>query len=204
MLEIKHFAQLSPVFVGSFMLLTSIFNGDVKAFIWLMFIMVGIFIILLMQKYVFADKNLAGEVIKTTYAAGDNCADPLIPLFTNFPKLSVSTFFIVFTMIYLVQPMMMHNDWNYYVVVGFLGILIMDTMVKFQLFPNCTQKKGIFIGSVFGALYSVLCYNLILVAGGDKLLYFNTVSSNNVYCSRPKKQTFKCFVYRNGEVISTV
>jgi hypothetical protein len=36
-LEIKHFVQLSPVFIASFMLMSSMFNGDVKAFIWLFF-----------------------------------------------------------------------------------------------------------------------------------------------------------------------
>ena len=100
--------------------------------------------------------------------------------------------------------MFMNKDWNYYVVIGFLGMLVMDTMVKFQLFPLCTRKGGILSGAVFGILYSMICYNGILAAGGNKLLYFNTVSSNNVYCSRPKKQTFKCYVYKNGEIVSAV
>jgi len=197
-LEIKHFVQMSPVFIGSFMLMTSMFNADVKAFIWLFLSIVGIVLILLLQQTsLFYEETPA-------YAPGDNCADPLIPLFTNFPRLSVSTFFIVFTLTYLIQPMMMNKDWNYYVVVGFLGILIMDTMVKFQLFPNCTKKTGILVGVFLGAMYSILCYNIILVAGGDKLLYFNTVSSNNVYCSKPKKQTFKCYVYKNGNIVSAL
>jgi len=197
-LEIKHFVQLSPVFIGSFMLMSSIFNGDVKAFVWLFLSIVGIMLIFLLQKSSLFQSD------PIVYNQDDNCLDPLIPLFTNFPKLSVSTFFIVFTMIYLIQPMFMNKDWNYYVVIGFLGILIMDTMVKFQLFPNCTNKVGILTGGILGLLYSVICYNVILVGGGDKLLYFNTISSNNVYCSRPKKQTFKCFVYKNGQVISSV
>ena len=197
-LEIKHFVQLSPVFIASFMLMSSMFSGDVKAFIWLFLTIVGIVLIFLLQQ-----TSLFREDPKA-YMVGDNCADPLLPLFTNFPRLSVSTFFIAFTLTYLIQPMMMNKDWNYYVIVGFLGILIMDTMVKFQLFPNCTKKVGILSGLILGVLYSVLCYNIILVAGGDKLLYFNTISSNNVYCSKPKKQTFKCYVYRNGEIISAV
>jgi hypothetical protein len=197
-LETKHFVQLSPVFIGSFMLMSSIFNGDVKAFVWLFLSIVGIMLILLLQKSSLFQSD------PMVYNQDDNCLDPLIPLFTNFPRLSVSTFFIVFTMIYLIQPMFMNKDWNYYVVIGFLGILIMDTMVKFQLFPNCTKKVGILTGGILGLLYSVICYNVILVGGGDKLLYFNTISSNNVYCSRPKKQTFKCFVYKNGQVISSV
>ena len=197
-LEIKHFVQLSPVFIASFMLMSSMFSGDVKAFIWLFLTIVGIVLIFLLQQ-----TSLFREEPKA-YMVGDNCADPLLPLFTNFPRLSVSTFFIAFTLTYLIQPMMMNKDWNYYVIVGFLGILIMDTMVKFQLFPNCTKKGGILSGLILGILYSVFCYNIILVAGGDKLLYFNTISSNNVYCSKPKKQTFKCYVYKNGEIISAV
>ena len=197
-LEIKHFVQLSPVFISSFMILSSVFSGDVKAFIWLALSIVGIVIIFLLQQ-----TSLFREDPKV-YEMGDNCSDPLIPLFTNFPNLSVSTFFIVFTMIYLIQPMFMNKDWNYYVVIGFLGMLVMDTMVKFQLFPNCTKKSGILSGVVLGILYSMVCYNGILAAGGNKLLYFNTVSSNNVYCSRPKKQTFKCYVYKNGSIVSAV
>lgn len=197
-LEIKHFVQLSPVFIASFMLMNSMFSGDVKAFMWLFLSIVGIVIIFLLQL-----TSLFREEPKR-YVIGDNCADPLIPLFTNFPRLSVSTFFIVFTLVYLIQPMIMNNDWNYYVIVGFLGILIMDTMVKFQMYPNCTKKGGILSGVVFGGLYSVLCYNIILAANANNLLYFNTVSSNNVYCSKPKKQTFKCYVYRNGNIVSAL
>jgi hypothetical protein len=195
-LEIKHFVQLSPVFIGSFMLMNSIFSGDIKAFIWLFLSIVGIVLIFVLEKNIFHED--------VNYGSDDNCADPLIPLFTNFPILSVSTFFIVFTLVYLIQPMFMNKDWNYYVVIGFLGILIMDTMVKFQLFPNCTKTKGILSGAALGILYSMICYNAILAAGGNNLLYFNTISTNNVYCSKPKKQTFKCYVYRNGQIISSV
>ena len=198
-LEIKHFVQLSPVFISSFMLMSSMFSGDVKAFIWLALSIVGIVIIFLLQQtFLFRDTT------SMVYNQDDNCRDPLIPLFTNFPNLSVSTFFIVFTLAYLIQPMIMNQDWNYYVVVGFLGILAMDTLVKFQLFPSCTKPLGILTGSILGILYSLVCYNSILAAGGNSLLYFNTVSSNNVYCSRPKKQTFKCYVYKNGQIISSV
>jgi hypothetical protein len=178
------------------MLMNSIFSGDIKAFVWLFLSIVGIVIIFVLEK------NIFHEVV--SYGPDDNCADPLIPLFTNFPRLSVSTFFIVFTLVYLVQPMFMNKDWNYYVIIGFLGILIMDTMVKFQLFPSCTKKTGILSGAALGILYSMICYNAILAAGGNSLLYFNTISTNNVYCSKPKKQTFKCYVYKNGSIVSAV
>ena len=38
--------------------------------------------------------------------------------------------------------------------------------------------------------------------GNDNLLYFGKYTSNNVQCSKPSKQTFKCSVYKNGRLIS--
>ena len=67
-----------------------------------------------------------------------------------------------------------------------------------------TTGLGIFAGAAIGGLYSWGCYSLLHANGGDKFLYFNTVSSNNVYCSKPKKQQFKCNVYKGGEIISTL
>ena len=35
----------------------------------------------------------------------------------------------------------------------------------------------------------------------ESLLFFNDLTSNNVVCKRPTNQTFKCSVYKNGQVI---
>jgi hypothetical protein len=44
-----------------------------------------------------------------------------------------------------------------------------------------------------------------MYAGGSgKYLFFNEVSSNKEMCSQPKKQTFKCSLYKNGELISGI
>ena len=197
-LELIDFAQLSPLFISSFMMMNSMFNGDFKAFFWLLMSILGILLCRVIHTF-FEKKEIAVNVQSI-----DKCNDALLPLFTNYPIISVSTFFIVFTMVYLILPMMMNNDWNYYVIVGFLGILIMDTMVKFTYFKICTRKTGVLVGLLVGCVYSFMCYEIMHYAGMDKLLYYNTVSSNNIYCSKPKKQTFKCYVYKNGEIISAV
>ena len=97
---------------------------------------------------------------------------------------------------------MSNNDWNYYVIFGFLVMFLGDTL--FKLKQHYAESIGIILGSVIGAFFGIACYSMIHYTGGDKLLYYNTISSNNVYCSRPKKQQFKCYVYKNGEIISTV
>lgn len=189
-LKMIDFMQLSTLFIAVFMLMTSLFNGDVKALIWLICSIVGVVIVILLnQTSLFVAINRP------------RCAS-IVPYLYSFPYLSLSTFLIVFTMTYLILPMQSNQDWNYYAIVGFLGIFALDTIVQLRL--TCAEKSGIFSGTVIGIMYSMICYFTIKQAGGDKLLYFNTVSSNNVYCSKPKKQTFKCYVYKNGEIISAV
>ena len=185
-IELTDLFQMSPIFITTFMVMTSVFNGDIKAFLWILFILVGVGVIAICMK------------------SSEGCKNALLPLFANFKYLSVSTFFIVFTMVYMMAPMFNTNDWNYFVIVGFLSILIMDTTTKFNYLPDCTTRLGILWGALVGTLYAILCYLTIHLSGGDKFLYFNTISSNNVYCSKAKKQTFKCYVYKNGEIISAL
>ena len=189
-LGMEDLMQMSPIFIAVFMLMTSMFNGDVKAFVWLMCIIVGLVIVIGLLSKVFTDDG-----------ACTNAPNVVMDLFWKYPNLSVSTFFIVFTLTYLVLPMLETKDWNYYVIVGFLGILAVDTLFKVRY---CTTGLGIFSGTCIGAGLGAASYFIIKTAGGDKLLYFNTVSSNDIYCSRPKKQQFKCYVYKNGEIISTL
>ena len=180
---------MSPIFIAVFMLMTSMFNGDVKGFVWLMCVIVGlVFVIWLNTTELFKEEITCQRVA-------------ILDVFSNDPNLSISTFFIVFTLTYLILPMYQNNDWNYYVIVGFLAMLVTDTLFKLR---HCTKLGGIFAGFSIGAVLSWVSYMIIHNAGGDKLLYYNTITSNNIYCSRPKKQQFKCYVYKNGEIISTL
>lgn len=190
-LSTNDFLQMSPIFIAVFMLMTSMFNGDVKGFVWLGCVIVGIVIVLFLGN----SRPFKSEIVDC------QSAPAVIDLFSKFPNLSVSTFFIVFTLTYLIWPMYQNKDWNYYVIVGFLAMLVTDTLFKLR---NCTKPIGIFAGFTIGAFLSLLSYMIIRTAGGDKLLYYNTITSNNIYCSRPKKQQFKCYVYKNGEIISTL
>jgi hypothetical protein len=186
---IDDFMQMMPIFIAVFMVLTTAFNGDVKAFIWLLFIFLGVGLLRPISS-LFRDDTCT---IKKPYVINE---------LANYPNLSVSTFIIIFTLFYLMLPMKSNNDWNYFVIAGFLGMFAIDMLFKVKYM--CTTWRGIFSGATLGAGYAIGCYYILHQNGGDKFLYFNTVSSNNVYCSRPKKQQFKCNVYKGGEIISTL
>ena len=78
--------------------------------------------------------------------------------------------------------------------------LVLDAVSKLQ--NKCTNNMGVTIGALLGALMGYAWYAIFKYSGNEKLLYYNEIQSNNVQCSRPNKQTFKCTVYKNGEIIS--
>jgi hypothetical protein len=178
--------QLYPLFITAFMIMTSLFNKDVKGLVWLGCIILGV---------------LAARFI-ARYFVDNSCGPVLISAISGYTNLSISSFFIIFTLFYLIFPMQQNKDWNYYVILGFLALYMSDAILKTRYF--CISARGVFLGTVLGIVFSWICVAILKVAKGDKLLYFNTISSNDVYCTKPKKQTFKCYVYKNGEIISAV
>ena len=62
---------------------------------------------------------------------------------------------------------------------------------------------GAVLGSLIGLVLGAIWFTIFQTAGYDSLLYFNELASNNVQCSKPSKQTFKCSVYKNGELVSS-
>lgn len=192
MLEVNDLMQLSPICICVFMLMSSLFNGDVKAILWVTGLIVGM--VLLLPLDGFFQPNTASACAAT--------AQPVLQLFSNYKNISITTFIIMYTFTYLLLPMQRAGDWNYFVLFGFLAMLIMDTV--FKLYSMCMTKLQWFVGCVLGIMYGFAYFAVIQSAGGDKMLYFNTVTSNDVYCTRPKKQQFKCYVYKNGEIISSI
>lgn len=188
-----NYLQLIPIYIAFFLVMSSIFNQDVKGFFWLVCAMVGVGIAHLIHDTCMTPTPIMVEGGFVTPIS------PVLEWVNRYAKLSLSSFFIMFTFIYLVLPMQKNSDWNFFVIFGFLILYIVDIFSKqFQ------TTMGVFLGSTMGAIYGLLCYWFATSVGGDSLVYFNIISSNNVYCSRPKKQQFKCYVYKNGQIISSV
>jgi len=177
-------SNASPIVVAGFLLMTSIFNQDIKGFVWLGVLFVGLLIVRLLQP-------LIGK-------KADCSSLPWMP----YTSPSGSSFLIMFTVAYMLAPMQASGDYNVYAILGFLLLFAVDTVVKVR--KRCITMMGVFAGTLLGVVYGFLAYSLIKGAGGQSLLYYGTGASNNVYCSKPKQQTFKCNVYKNGELISTV
>jgi len=196
-MDFKNKVEFIPVMIFSLMLLVTFINQEfVKGLVWMIFTIVGL------GSIGFAITNLKPESVNPGWKDVT-----LFPLFSSFYNTcSLSSFLIIYTFLYLLLPMMHAKNINYSVVSLFIFFYIADILgrqyIQLKEVPNY-DGIGTFTGTIVGAMYGILTYSIVAVAG-DKLTYFSPSASNNEYCSRPKKQQFKCNVYKNGQIISSL
>ena len=112
-----------------------------------------------------------------------------------------SSFMIAFTLMYMCLPMYLNDSMNWFILGTFISYLSMDIMVR-GLNKCVTDTSVLFLNVVSGLLSGLLLVVAMNAGGSSKFLFFNEMQSSKVICSRPKKQQFKCSVYKNGELIS--
>jgi hypothetical protein len=192
---IMNYTSIIPVYIAFFMIMTSAFNQDAKAWYWLFCVIIGV--VLIKTYFDKVSVMFNSPIVTENYSA--TLLTPQITIFNNYPKCSVSAFIIMFTLIYLIMSMSTTNDWNYWVITLFVTLYLVDVLYSKHFIP----LSGRFIGTCLGAVYGIICYFIAKKVAPDKLLYFTVDASNRKYCSRPKKQQFKCFVYKGGQLISS-
>ena len=195
--NIAQFISLfGPYFLIFFMVMLSIFNQNFKGLLYLfgIFLLIG-FNILLTNFY---KKNLnLNEFVNIPYY----CNLFEVTNLSQYSYPNLSSMMISFTLIYLFLPMIFNNQINFIVIFTLLSMLIIDTFGK--KYMGCSNYTKCFAGTIFGLIFGAIWYFVILFSCSKEKLYFNELSSNNVVCKRPSKQTFKCSVYKNGKLISS-
>ena len=98
---------------------------------------------------------------------------------------------------------MRENDQMNYGLVAFLAvILVIDGVTKVTNY--CTPTAGVILGTVLGYMLGYMWFALFKATGNESLLYFKETLSNSAVCSVPKKQTFKCSVFNNGDLVESL
>ena len=105
-----------------------------------------------------------------------------------------------FTLAYLLIPMIESNNINP-VVLAFL-VIFSGINIYYQIFNFCSNAMGVALSIVMGLILGGLWFGIFMALGQRYLLFYSELTSNNVICERPRKQTFRCSVYRNGRLIS--
>jgi hypothetical protein len=113
-----------------------------------------------------------------------------------------SMFFIPFSIVYLTTPMFINKNVNYWFFSVFLLFYFVDAFIRYS--TGCIETTTtIILDSVCGILCGGLAVTVMYLINLQQYLFFNEMSSTKDVCTMPSKQTFKCRVYKNGELVGT-
>ena len=190
---VQLFSLFSPLFLGTFLVLVSIFNQNIKGIIYLSGALFTSIIC-------YGISNVISNPKDPTEGAICNLIDlPWISNVYNVPNFN--SVFISFTFIYLLLPMLVNNQINFIILGVIASLFVVDAYVKVN--NRCTPGlRGIGYGLILGLAFGTAWYLLFKITGNEKFLFFNDLTSNNVVCNRPANQSFKCSVYKNGQIVS--
>lgn len=185
------FSLFAPLFLGFFLIMISIFNQNIKGIVYLAGVLLAASINYLISAVI-------GSRPSELESGLCNIIDfPLIPTRYNVP--AFNSMFIAFTLMYLLLPMISNNQINFYVIGMILTLFSVDAYVK--LTNYCTVTKGVVFGGLVGLVLGAAWFFTLKLNNYESLLFFNDLTSNNVVCKRPNNQTFKCSVYKNGQLL---
>jgi len=187
----QFFAAISPILLAFCLVMISIFNSDIKGMVYLGGILIASLINLLI---------LNSLKIKPDKPPPPYCNLIEFPFNLNeYISPAFNSMFIAFTLAYLYMPMQYISGINYPVLIFITSLLVLDAGTK--LAGGCTTFGGVMLGSLIGFVLGLIWFIAFYSTGHEDLLFFNAEPSNNVICARPKKQTFKCYVYKGSEII---
>jgi hypothetical protein len=181
----------SPIILAMCMIYLSFVSQNFKGFIYLGFL-IGVCVV---RNFVYM---LNGS--KTNANDGTICTSVQYSAYGN-P--TFSAFVFAFTIMYLSLPMFSNGAPNFWVFFGLLVYFFIDLFIK--IYKKCTiQTTDLILNILMGLSSSAIIVVLMYAGGSGKYMFFNEVSSNKEMCSQPKKQTFRCDVFKDGTLVGNI
>jgi hypothetical protein len=123
--------------------------------------------------------------------------------YSKYGNPTFSAFVFAFTIMYLSFPMFSNGTVNYWVFLSLIAYFFIDISIK--IYKNCVIKMSdLFINVLLGASSAAFIVTLMYLGGSGKYLFFNEMASDKEICYQPSTQTFKCSLYNNGELVTTL
>ncbi len=197
-LNLTHFFQffsvIAPFLLPFILLMISAFNQDIKGLVYLAALIFTAIITIFLNKQFTSttSNNVICNVINFPYtSSGKN-----IPYFNSVA--------ITFTFMYLLYPMIANGSYNVPILLFTLFIYASDLYIKYFI-HNCVGPVEIAFGTLIGLVCAFTWCSLFYYTENSSLIYFNNLSDGKTEkCSTPDKQTFKCAVYKNGQLIQNL
>jgi hypothetical protein len=192
-----YFSSLSTLYISAYLLISSISNGDIgKSGMFF----AGLVLVLLIHSVI---AMTIGGKFEEHFGSSKyklECNFVQLPLLSDYMVPNLNSTLLAFIFTYLIMPMQTYNSYNV-ILLGIIGAFFGINAFS-KVLHGCTTMIGILISLVIGFLIGFIWYSIVITSN-PKLLFFASDGGEPI-CSRPSKQTFKCKVYKNGEVIHTI
>jgi hypothetical protein len=130
-----------------------------------------------------------------------NCVDYIFP-FTGYKNDGFNIFYITFLFGYIISPMLLKMVPVNIALIVILGVYTVWVWI-IGIRSSCVSS-GYLIGNIVYGIISVsITISIILSFKLESYLFLYDSVSDSIKCSMPSKQSFKCNVYKNGELISS-
>jgi hypothetical protein len=123
--------------------------------------------------------------------------------YSQYGNATFSAFVFAFTIVYLSIPMFSEGDPNFWVFSALLVYFSVDVGIK--MYKKCViSPVDLALNILAGAASAGLIVAAMYAGGSGSYLFFNQATSSSEKCSMPDTQTFRCSVYKNGELIGNM
>jgi hypothetical protein len=190
---IEFFVLYSPIILALGCLNLSFVFQNFKGFIYIITLLITCIMreYILMIYYGFQPSPNPTQVLNTS------CSKVK---YSGYENVGFSTFVISYTLVYMCFPMFLNKEVNYPIFGGLITYLCIDMGYRYSI--GCVKSSVlIFSNFIFGMIASMIILAVIYASNLQGQLFFNETSRNKNVCSMAKKQTFKCSVYKNGELV---
>lgn len=189
--SLVYFAVYSPIILASIITSMSFIFQNFKGLIYLLFLIGCCFI----RSYIYSINGA-----KLIESDGTICTSVQ---YSQYGNSSFSAFVFAFTIMYLCLPMFSNGAPNFWVFACLIVYFFIDIFIK--IYKKCVVKiSDLLLNVLLGLASSALIVTLMYAGGSSKYLFFNEVASNKEVCYKPDNQTFKCSVYKNGELVGDI
>jgi len=181
----------SPIIIATCITALSFVFQNFKGFIYLGFL-IGV---CLVRNYIYMFNGAQPIVNDKTICTSIQ--------YSKYGNPTFSAFVFAFTIMYLSLPMFSNGAPNFWVFTGLLVYFFLDIFIK--IYKKCVIQTGdLFLNILLGLASSALIVTLMYAGNSGKYLFFNEVSSNKDICYQPKKQTFRCSLYKDGSLVGNI
>jgi hypothetical protein len=188
----------SPIIIATIVTATSFMLQNVNGFVYLGFLLAAV----VLRSFIYMISGFQSM----TKTDGSICTSVQ---YSKYGNATFSSFVNAFTIMYLTLPMFINDNINYFILSILISYFFLDVFIK--VYKKCiVSYPDLTLNVLFGLSFGAIIVTLMYVGGSGKYLFFDTSSpiyssnsSNGVKCSMPSKQTFKCSVYKNGQLVNS-